>query len=117
MNLRVQQVQLFLPDLRRFLNLTQLSAVSLRLQRIASLNQSCISCLTGAAVQQNIETVHEPEPIQTAGTLCMDKVAVLWKVPTAHKLRDLKERVPTRRHAIGRQLGEDIPRAGGVNLG
>jgi hypothetical protein len=39
------------------------------------------------AGQENIETVHEPEPIQTAGTLCMDKVAVLWKVPTAHKLR------------------------------
>jgi len=32
MNLRVQQVQLFLPDRRRFLNLTRLSTVSLRLQ-------------------------------------------------------------------------------------
>ena len=27
--------------------------------------------------QENIETVHEPEPIQAADTLCMDKVAVL----------------------------------------
>jgi len=45
---------------------------------------------------ENIETMHEPEPIQTVGTLCMDRVAVLWKVPTAHKLRDLKEFVPSR---------------------
>jgi len=29
------------------------------------------------AGQENIETVHEPEPIQTVVTLCMDKVAVL----------------------------------------
>jgi hypothetical protein len=34
--------------------------------------------------------VHEPEPIQTIGTLCMDRVAVLWKVPMAHKLRYMK---------------------------
>jgi len=27
--------------------------------------------------QENIETVHKPEPIQAADTLCMDKVAVL----------------------------------------
>ena len=27
--------------------------------------------------QENIGTVHEPKPIQTADTLCMDKVAVL----------------------------------------
>jgi len=26
---------------------------------------------------ENIETVHEPEPIQTMVTLCVDKVAVL----------------------------------------
>jgi hypothetical protein len=44
----------------------------------------------------NIETVHEPEPIQTIGTLCMDRVAVLWKVPMAHKLRYVKEFVPSR---------------------
>ena len=37
------------------------------------------------AGQENIRTVHEPKPIQTAGTLCMDKVAVLWSVPTAHE--------------------------------
>jgi hypothetical protein len=48
------------------------------------------------AGQENIETVHEPKPIQAAGTLCMDKVAVLWKVSTAHKLSDLKELVPSR---------------------
>lgn len=29
------------------------------------------------AGQENIETVHEPELIQTIVTLCMDKVAVL----------------------------------------
>jgi hypothetical protein len=45
---------------------------------------------------ENIETVHEPEPIQTIGTLCMDRVAVLWKVPMAHKLRYMKELVPSR---------------------
>ena len=32
---------------------------------------------------ENIETVREPKPIQAAVTLCMDRVAVLWKVPTA----------------------------------
>jgi hypothetical protein len=39
------------------------------------------------AGQENIRTVHEPKPIQTADTLCMDKVAVLWRVPTAHNPR------------------------------
>jgi len=39
------------------------------------------------AGQGNIETVHEPKPIQAIGTLCMDRVAVLWKIPMAHKLR------------------------------
>jgi hypothetical protein len=48
------------------------------------------------AGQGNIETVHEPEPIQTIGTLCMDRVAVLWKVPMAHKLRYMKEFMPSR---------------------
>jgi hypothetical protein len=37
------------------------------------------------AGRENIETVHEPKPIQAVITLCMDKVAVLWRVPTAHK--------------------------------
>jgi len=41
----------------------------------------------------NIETVHEPEPIQTTSTPCMDKVAVLWEVLMAHKLRYMKELV------------------------
>jgi hypothetical protein len=45
---------------------------------------------------ENIETMHEPKPIQTVGTLCMDRVAVLWKIPTAHKLMYLKEFVPSR---------------------
>jgi hypothetical protein len=36
---------------------------------------------------ENIETMHEPKPIQAAGALCMDKVAVLWSVPTAHRPR------------------------------
>jgi hypothetical protein len=44
----------------------------------------------------NIETVHEPKPIQAIGTLCMDRVAVLWKIPMAHKLRYVKEFVPSR---------------------
>jgi hypothetical protein len=39
------------------------------------------------AGQGNIETVHEPKPIQTADTPCMDKVAVLWRISTAHKPR------------------------------
>ena len=39
------------------------------------------------AGQENIETVHEPKPIQAASALCMDRVAVLWRVPTAHKPR------------------------------
>jgi len=44
----------------------------------------------------NIETVHEPKPIQAIGTLCMDRVAVLWEIPMAHKLRYMKELVPSR---------------------
>jgi len=39
------------------------------------------------AGQENIGTVHEPKPIQAADTLCMDKVAVLWSISTAHKPR------------------------------
>ena len=39
------------------------------------------------AGQENIGTVHEPKPIQAADTLCMDMVAVLWSVSTAHKPR------------------------------
>ncbi|KAJ7511441.1 hypothetical protein B0H11DRAFT_1899897 [Mycena galericulata] len=44
----------------------------------------------------NIETVHEPKPIQAVGALCMDRVAVLWSDPTAHTLREVKERMPSR---------------------
>ena len=36
------------------------------------------------AGQENIGTVHEPKPIQTAGSPCMDRVAVLWEAPAAH---------------------------------
>jgi hypothetical protein len=43
--------------------------------------------------QKNIETVHAPKHIQAAGALCMDRVAVLWSDPTAH-------RPGTRLHAI-----------------
>jgi hypothetical protein len=40
------------------------------------------------AGQENIETVHEPKPIQAAGhPLYEDKVAVLWRISTAHKPR------------------------------
>ncbi|KAJ7469344.1 hypothetical protein B0H11DRAFT_2196841 [Mycena galericulata] len=45
----------------------------------------------------NIETVHEPKPIQAVGALCMDRVAVLWSDPTAHTLSEVKERMPSSR--------------------
>ena len=48
------------------------------------------------AGQENIETVHEPKPIQTAGSPCMDRVAVLWEAPTAHRPRYVKGPVPSR---------------------
>jgi hypothetical protein len=48
------------------------------------------------AGQENIETVHEPKPIQTINTPCMDKVAVLWGILTAHKPRYMKGLVPSR---------------------
>ena len=48
------------------------------------------------AGQENIETVHGPKPIQVAITLCMDRVAVLWKVPTARIPVYLKGRAPSR---------------------
>ncbi|KAJ7841613.1 hypothetical protein B0H14DRAFT_2586832 [Mycena olivaceomarginata] len=46
--------------------------------------------------QENIETVHAPKHIQAAGALCMDRVAVLWSVPTAHRPREVKGPVPSR---------------------
>ena len=48
------------------------------------------------AGQENIETVHEPKPIQAVATPCMDKVAVLWRVSTAHKSGYMKGLVPSR---------------------
>ncbi len=48
------------------------------------------------AGQENIETVHNPEAIQTASSLWMDKVAVLWRDPTAHRPQDVKGLVPSR---------------------
>ncbi|KAJ7467512.1 hypothetical protein FB451DRAFT_1177891 [Mycena latifolia] len=44
---------------------------------------------------ENIETVHEPKPIQAAGALCMDRVAVLWSVPAAHRPRQVKGPMPS----------------------
>ncbi|KAJ6631316.1 hypothetical protein B0H10DRAFT_2298906 [Mycena sp. CBHHK59/15] len=44
---------------------------------------------------ENIETVHEPKPIQAIGALCMDRVAVLWSIPMAHRPRDLKGPMPS----------------------
>ncbi|KAJ7116245.1 hypothetical protein C8R43DRAFT_960914 [Mycena crocata] len=44
---------------------------------------------------ENIETVHEPKPIQAAGALCMDRVAVLWSDPTAHRPREVKGPMPS----------------------
>jgi hypothetical protein len=46
--------------------------------------------------QENIETVHEPKLIQAVDTLCMDRVAVLWKVPTARTSGYLKRHAPSR---------------------
>ncbi|KAJ6497359.1 hypothetical protein C8R45DRAFT_1128985 [Mycena sanguinolenta] len=46
--------------------------------------------------QENIETVHAPKHIQAAGALCMDRVAVLWSDPTAHRPREMKGPVPSR---------------------
>ena len=46
--------------------------------------------------QENIETVHEPKPIQATDTPCMDRVAVLWRISMAHKPRYVKEPVPSR---------------------
>ncbi|KAF8193911.1 hypothetical protein K438DRAFT_1761486 [Mycena galopus ATCC 62051] len=45
--------------------------------------------------QENIETVHAPKHIQAAGALCMDRVAVLWSDPTAHRPREVKGPVPS----------------------
>jgi len=48
------------------------------------------------AGQENIETVHEPKPIHTADTLCgQGRRGYGWS-PTAHKLSDLKEFMPSR---------------------
>ncbi|KAK7057835.1 hypothetical protein R3P38DRAFT_3342020 [Favolaschia claudopus] len=44
-------------------------------------------CQVAVVGQENIETVHAPKHIQAAGALCMDRVAVLWSVPTAHRPR------------------------------
>jgi hypothetical protein len=46
--------------------------------------------------QENIETVHAPKHIQAAGALCMDRVAVLWSDPTAHRPREVKGPMPSR---------------------
>ncbi|KAJ3757527.1 hypothetical protein EV360DRAFT_71070 [Lentinula raphanica] len=45
--------------------------------------------------QENIETVHEPEPIQATDFLCKDKVAVLWRNSAAHKPGYMKGLVPS----------------------
>lgn len=45
---------------------------------------------------ENIETMHEPKPIQAVGSLCMDRVAVLWSDPTAHRPREVKGPMPSR---------------------
>jgi len=57
-----------------------------------------MACPARVAVagQENIETVHEPKPIQDTITLCVDKVAVLWKVPAARTPGYVKGRAPSR---------------------
>ncbi|KAJ6516599.1 hypothetical protein C8R47DRAFT_1063288 [Mycena vitilis] len=51
---------------------------------------------------ENIETVHAPKHIQAAGALCMDRVAVLWSVPTPHRPREVKGPMPSRLRALHR---------------
>jgi len=53
------------------------------------------------AGQENIETVHEPKPIQAADTPCMDRVAVLWRISTAHKPGYVKGAVPASLMPLG----------------
>ena len=48
------------------------------------------------AGQENIETVHEPKLTQAVITLCVDRVAVLWKIPTARTPGDMKGHAPSR---------------------
>jgi hypothetical protein len=48
-----------------------------RVRRIKGQKKMACPARVAVAGQENIETVHEPEPIQTVVTLCMDKVAVL----------------------------------------
>ncbi|KAJ7678622.1 alpha-L-fucosidase-domain-containing protein [Mycena rosella] len=65
---------------------------------------------------ENIETMHEPKPIQAAGALCMDRVAVLWSVPTAHRPREVKGPMPSRpgqNQRICRKFLEDLVSRGG----
>ena len=54
------------------------------------------SARVAEAGQENIETVHEPKPIQATDTPCMDRVAVLWRISMAHKPRYLKGPMPSR---------------------
>ena len=55
-----------------------------RVRTVKSRKKKARPARVAEAGQGNIETVHEPEPIQATGTLCMDRVAVLWRIPMAH---------------------------------
>ena len=85
-------------EARLFIANIRYRSITLRLGlgRIKLEKKEACPARVAKAGQGNIETVHEPEPIQTTGTPCMDKVAVLWKIPMAHKLRYMKELVPSR---------------------
>jgi hypothetical protein len=73
-----------------------INTLGLGLAQIKIIKKEACPARVAEAGLGNIETVHEPKPIQAIGTLCMDRVAVLWKIPMAHKLRNVKEFVPSR---------------------
>ena len=58
-------------------------------------NMAC-PARVAVAGQGNIETVHGPKPTQAIDTLCMDRVAVLWKVPKARTPMYVKGPAPSR---------------------
>ena len=69
----------------RYKHTFKLFLVGLGLGQIKVQKKGAHPARVAEAGQENIETVHEPKPIQAAATPCMDKVAVLWRVSTAHK--------------------------------
>jgi len=56
---------------------TLLEHTRVRVRTVEVRKKMACPARVAVAGQENIETVHEPEPIQTVDTLCMDRVAVL----------------------------------------